>query len=437
MKDDNKTTEGKLPLTQNQKEKMKKYSVFALMFIIFGASMWLIFAPSKDKNVKTGASGGFNTDIPLPKEEGIIGDKKSAYEEEQIKQKQEEKMRSMQDFAVMLGDGGKDRAAKSLSLTENGPKTTAPQPGYSSSRPQSSIQTSAAAYHDINRTLGTFYDSPKEDPEKERLTRELEELKSKLADNETRENAINEQIAIMEKSYQIAARYMPQVQEQTYLLPAEDQSRNASGKAAVAAVKQVNRCVVSRLQQDVSSDDIEETFSQPRNLGFLTITASDFQETKNTINACIHENQTVVNGQNIRLRLLEEMQAGRIIIPRNTVITGATQIQGERLQVIVSSLEFSGVILPVELTVYDTDGQPGIFIPNTKEINAAKEIIANMGTNAGTSISLTSDAGQQLAADLGRSLIQGTSQYASKKLREVKVNLKAGYRVFLMPNEKK
>ena len=86
--------------------------------------------------------------------------------------------------------------------------------------------------------------------------------------------------------------------------------------------------------------------------------------------------------------------------------------------------------------MYDTDGQAGVCIPNSTEINAVKEVAANMGTSAGTSISLTSDAGQQLAADLGRGVIQGTSQYVSKKLREVKVSLKAGYRVFLLPNDK-
>jgi hypothetical protein len=56
-----------------------------------------------------------------------------------------------------------------------------------------------------------------------------------------------------------------------------------------------------------------------------------------------------------------------------------------------------------------------------------------MGTSAGTSISLSSDAGEQFAADMGRNLIQGVSQFAAKKLREVKVHLKAGYRVFLLP----
>ena len=79
-----------------------------------------------------------------------------------------------------------------------------------------------------------------------------------------------------------------------------------------------------------------------------------------------------------------------------------------------------------------TNGQSGIFIPNMAELKAAKEIIANMGTSAGTSISLSTDAGTQFAADMGRNVIQGVSQYTAKSLREVKVNLKDGYKVFLI-----
>jgi hypothetical protein len=55
-----------------------------------------------------------------------------------------------------------------------------------------------------------------------------------------------------------------------------------------------------------------------------------------------------------------------------------------------------------------------------------------MGTSAGTSINLSNDAGEQFVADMGRNLIQGVSQFAAKKLREVKVHLKTGYRVALL-----
>jgi conjugative transposon TraM protein len=135
------------------------------------------------------------------------------------------------------------------------------------------------------------------------------------------------------------------------------------------------------------------------------------------------------------MRLLEPLKAGRMIIPRNTVMSGTAKIQGERLDITVNSVEYAGTILPVELAVYDLDGQRGIFIPDLQELNAAKEIVANMGTSAGTSINLSNDAGQQFAADMGRNLIQGTSQFVSKKLREVKVHLKAGYRVYLLSEE--
>ncbi|MFR9554279.1 MAG: conjugative transposon protein TraM, partial [Rikenellaceae bacterium] len=89
-------------------------------------------------------------------------------------------------------------------------------------------------------------------------------------------------------------------------------------------------------------------------------------------------------------------------------------------------------ILPVELMVIDSDGTEGIFIPNSMEANAIKEVAANLGSNMGTTINLNQqDAANQILTDLGKGAIQGASQYIGKKMREVKVHLKAGYRVML------
>jgi conjugative transposon TraM protein len=129
---------------------------------------------------------------------------------------------------------------------------------------------------------------------------------------------------------------------------------------------------------------------------------------------------------------MEPVRAGKTTVPRNTLISGTAKIQGERLDIIVNSVEYAGQIIPVELTVYDLDGQKGIFIPDLQELSAAKEIVANMGTSAGTSFNINSDSGEQLVADMGRNLIQGVSQFTAKKLREVKVHLKAGYRLYLV-----
>ena len=48
---------------------------------------------------------------------------------------------------------------------------------------------------------------------------------------------------------------------------------------------------------------------------------------------------------------------------------------------------------------------------------------------------ISTDAGAQIASDVGRGLINGVSQYLNKKLRTVKVHLKSGYKIMLKQNE--
>jgi hypothetical protein len=93
-------------LDNSQKNVIEKtfFIVFALMGIICAGCMWFIFAPSADEKAKQELQAGFNADIPMPKNEAIIGDKASAYEQEQMKQKQAERMRSLEDFSSFLGN---------------------------------------------------------------------------------------------------------------------------------------------------------------------------------------------------------------------------------------------------------------------------------------------------------------------------------------------
>jgi conjugative transposon TraM protein len=438
----NQTDGNRLKLSNEQRQKMKKYAVFALMGIICAGCMWFIFAPSAAEKAGREAQTGFNADIPMPKEEGIIGDKASAYEQEQIKQKQAERMRSSEDFTVLL-DGDRPKQPNDLALLTDddaSPAAISKGEGSATNRAGSPIQNSVSAYRDVNRTLGNFYQTPKYDPEKEELKRKIEELQARMDETENRKNTVDEQMALMEESFRMASKYMQTgagtdgaagtrgTDEQ-----AENAGTNISGKAAVVPVSRFVEQTVSALPQEMSGEDVMQAFARPRNLSFFTAVAETSEERKNTVSACVHDNQTVMDGENVRLRLLEPMRAGKTVIRENTLLSGFAKIQGERLQVTVHSLEYNGNIIPVEISVYDADGQKGIFIPDTKEINALKEVTANLGTNAGTSISLSSDAGEQFAADMGRSVVQGVSQFFSKKMREVKVSLKAGYRVFLLP----
>ena len=194
---------GKKELTPQELQKRKKMIIFPLLFLLFAGSMWLIFAPSSSDKEKAEQQSGLNTDLPMPKEEGIVEDKRDAYEQEALKQKDEEKKRSLQDFAFLLEEDEQSQAEEYES-SEN-------FSGFSGGNPHRStggIQSSAAAYQDVNKQLGAWYDQPAtEEDEQSKLALEfrIQELERKLDEETQRKKIEDDQLDMMEKSYQLAA----------------------------------------------------------------------------------------------------------------------------------------------------------------------------------------------------------------------------------------
>ena len=407
----------KRELTPQQVQQRRKMIVFPLMFLAFAGCMYLIFAPSGKEDVNVESVGGFNADIPLPAEDGIIADKQKAYEQAVTNRKQQDKIQSLQDFGFTLDDDTEEPQEEINLLPEEDPK---PQRGGGAS--------SRAAYRDINRQLSTFYETPPVDEEKEELKRQVAELTDRLKQQQNATPTADDQMALLEKSYELAARYMNGGQGQVAQVPV---TGGIERKPDAVAVQAIRETTVSGLQQPMSDADFIRAYSQPRNYGFNTAVGTGYAMGKNTVAACIHQDQTLVDGQAVKLRLLEPMQAGNIVVPKNTLVAGTAKVQGERLDILVSSIEYAGNIIPVELAVFDTDGQKGLSVPSSMEQEAFNEAMANIGSGLGTSISFAQSAGQQVAMDVTRGLLQGTSGYLAKKFRTVKVKLKAGYRVML------
>lgn len=428
----------KEPLTEAQRQNRKKMLVYPLMGLMFLGSMWLIFAPSAEEKAAEQAGTGFNTDMPLPTEAGIIGDKEKAYEQAKLEEQRRERNRAVHDLASLFDNGEEEKERGENEEDYNLLDPGSPSSGYTGggSRTPTAIHSSASAYRDINATLGNFYDSPEEDPEKEELQKRVEELEAIMAQQQEQPSSMDEQLALLEKSYELAAKYTGQNSQQGNT-PAEQNPEPAyrNGKAVAMPVGQVRPQVVSSLAQPMSDSAFIAEYTGERNFGFNTAVGIAAEEGKNTIAACIHADQTITDGQAVRLRLLEPMRVASRIIPRNTVVVGGARVQGERLGIELTSIEYGGTIIPVELSVFDSDGQEGIFIPGSMEIDAVKEIAANMGSSLGSSINISTNAGAQLASDLGKGVIQGTSQYIAKKMRTVKVHLKAGYKVLLYQYE--
>lgn len=418
------------PLTEAERLKRQKMIVLPVMVLVFLGAMWLIFAPSSDGTKEPGMDG-YNMEMPDADKADrlIIGDKAKAYEQGAMEERKENRNRSMMELGDMFDrEVAGNESSADFSLTANDSveksKLTTPQ----------SIHLSATAYRDLNTTLGSFYEQPKEEnADMEELLERIASLESELESEKGKASDMDDQVALMEKSYELAAKYMGGQNggKPEPLQKAEPYPVQKTGKNTVTPVKQVTKLVVSALGQPMSNEEFIAAHTQERNYGFNTAVGKVGVTDKNTISACVYGAQSVTDGQAVKLRLLEPMAVAERIIPRNSVVVGAARVQGERLGIEITSIEHEGTIVPVELSVYDTDGQQGIFIPGSMEMDAVREVAANMGGSLGSSINISTNAGAQLASDFGKGLIQGTSQYIAKKMRTVKVHLKAGYKVML------
>ena len=423
----------KKELTEEEKQRRNKMmvlgaAVIGIVFILF----WLFSSLSSGGDENAKGRNGFNTEMPdADQGSSRIADKDKAYEMDGVKKNQQAR-HDLGSYSMNETDSVSVSDEMNLMATST-PKDNEVSPA------KQKVEQSAAACNELSQTLGSFY-QPSGDAANEELKSRIAELEQKLAVQTTTNNStVDDQMALMEKSYQLAAKYMPTIQngdgQMTYAGAGEQSSSGSQQgkKRKVSPVQQVTKTVVSALGGQCMDDEDDGAFTFQ---SFNTAVGSGGSVSrKNTISASVYGYQTVTDGQTVRLRLLEPMAVDERIIPKGAIIVGATKIQGERLNITITSIENGKTIIPVELSVYDTDGQQGIFIPNSMEVSAAKEVAANMGGSMGSSINISSDAKAQLASDIGKGLIQGTSQYVAKKMRTVKVHLKAGYQVLLYQKE--
>ena len=408
----NKETQKAEPVSEKGKklnrkvaDKLKFYGVVTFLSLLCAGFIWFLFKPDTPETVE--GTAGINTTIPDAIAPETMADKQKAYELEEMKKRRQEKVRTLQDMA---GGYLTPDTTDGLKPEEDVPKADA-------------IRESREKQRQISRQITSFYQEPKESPRVDELERQVKELNEKLE----RERKGQDPLELMEKSYEMAARYFPgQTGGQVKNIQPVGVTGGSSGNPAAIAAGRATENVVSSLAVSPVPDTI------PRNYGFATAVGSGQLAGANTIRACVAEDQTVTTGARLKFRLLEPLQVGGVLVPANTPLYGTVRIEGQRMAVTVNSIESGGNILPVELTAYDIDGQAGLFVPNTAERTAMKEAAANIGGSFGTSISFARSASQQLVMDVTRGVLGGGSQYLATKMREVKVSVKANYQLLLI-----
>ena len=416
---------------KSNKDKLKKPIIFLLMGVVFLGCMYLIFKPSKDK--KAVENIGLNDAVPQATGAGMPDDKSKAYEQEMLERKEQEKRNALTTLSDYWNTEDTASADNEESLPEEDEESNGfGGGGRKSGRNGNSVLNS---YRNAQSTLGSFYQD--NNSETMELRKQVDELKAKLSEKDVPPVAtVDDQLKLMEKSYEMAAKYLPQNANTGNAAPAIGATPAAAGanqKEQFVSFTPTRKNIVSALYREPSDSAFAADWSQTKNRGFYTAgSTEEVVQPKNSIKACVHEAQTVVGETGVRLRLLEPAKTPQRTIPKGTIVTANAKFQNGRLQLKVTSVELEGNIIPVDITIYDLDGQQGLYVPYSPERNAVTDIVANMGNATGSSFSMSSTPGQQITSDLSKSAVQGISGYFAKKVRTPKVALKAGYQVFLV-----
>lgn len=160
--------------------------------------------------------------------------------------------------------------------------------------------------------------------------------------------------------------------------------------------------------------------------GFYSLDASMETITSNAIEAAVNEDQVLVSGSIIKLRLISDAYISDVKIPAGNFVFGTVSLDGERLNVAINSIRSGNSVYPVKMEAYDMDGLSGIYIPGAINRDVAKQSADNSLQTMQLTTLDPSLAAQATAAGIGT-----VKNLLRKKVKLIKVMVKAGYKVLL------
>jgi len=198
----------------------------------------------------------------------------------------------------------------------------------------------------------------------------------------------------------------------------------AAAPVATSAATAKKMTVITQVRPSVVSS--LRTQTAPQTNGFHTVGESSTMGNVNSVPAVIHSDQVVEAGSTVKLRLLQDVQLEGHLIPRNSFLYGTCSLAGNRLTIAATSVQYQGNLLPVSLKAFDIDGNEGLNIPGSIDRDALKQGAAQ-GVSSADMLTMSPSLGAQAAGIA----IQTGKALTGRKIKTVKIHLKANYQLLL------
>lgn len=436
------------PQTQNLKfQRQRRFlMVVPLLVLPFITAMFWALGGGKasDVGTQTQMQKGFNTDLPDPfLQEDKALDKLSYYEMAASDSARMEKLIKKDPYYNELAASNKEDQ-QLITSTENELKYKSSEISQTATTPITAPNytdpNEAKVYEkleQLNKALNESspipisqeisnghlaYSSPGNGSVNGPDIERLEQMMQELDQPEGEDPELQQLNGMLEKILDI--QHPDRVQEKLRQLSAE-----RKGEVYAVSLNSSTDLVSLIDQGSITNEDVDHLFplSEQNNAFYSFDDLKSSSEAANAIAAVIHETQTLSNGSTVKLRLVNDVYINGVLVPKDNFLFGTASLNGERLNIKINSIRYGNSLFPVALSVYDMDGLDGIYIPGAITRDVAKQST----DRALQSIGLTT-LDPTLGAQAASAGIETAQNLLSKKIKLVKVTVKAGYKVLLL-----
>lgn len=212
-----------------------------------------------------------------------------------------------------------------------------------------------------------------------------------------------------------------------------------SDKTAVTATASVSSTGTVKSNPDAVNAPAEDSESQTvvkvrKQTSDYFNTLAENEPEQRLIKAIIDENIKAVDGSRVRLRLLDDVEINGMTLGKGSYMYATMSGFGQqRVKGNVKSLMVDDELVKVNLTLYDTDGLEGLYVPQSSFRETGKDIASGamssqMSINNGSYDNTFRQWGMQAI----QNAYQQTSNAISKAIRKNKASLKYGTFVYLV-----
>ena len=207
----------------------------------------------------------------------------------------------------------------------------------------------------------------------------------------------------------------------------DGQSSEAEGRLTV------NERAVKGVSED---DEAQEVVKKVKMTSDYFNTIANADEEPNLIKAIIDENVKAVDGSRVRLRLLDDIEINETVVPKGTYIYAQMSGFGsQRVKGSVKSILIHDELIKVNLSIYDTDGLEGLYVPSSGFRETSKDVASGAMSNTSSLTSGSSSGGNALTQwgnQAISNIVRKTSNAIGKSIKKNSAKLKYGTFVYLI-----